>query len=104
VLTAQNCPPVNSGIFYSGKLSLAPGNHLFDGLQCAGGDVRRYQGRFQSSGSISDTGFVAQAGPGYFLAGTTYHFQYWSRDVAAGASPCGMQANFSPAYRILAAP
>jgi hypothetical protein len=104
-LHVQGAPPVNSGIFYSGTLSLAPGNTLFDGLQCASGDVRRYRGRSQTDGNVQDTGFVAQDPSGtYFAAGTTYHFQYWSRDVAAGPSPCGSGANFSPGYAMLMTP
>jgi len=104
-LRAEDCPVSNSGIFYSGKTSLAPGNQLYDGLQCAGGDVRRYQGQFQANGSVSDTGFVAQDPSGvYFVAGVTYYFQYWTRDVASGGSTCGTGANFSPAYGVQMTP
>jgi len=103
--TARGCPHGNSGIFYSGRTSLDPGNVLFDGLQCAGGDVRRYQGRFQTNGTVSDTSFVAQDPSGiYFVPGVTYYFQFWTRDVAAGASPCGTAANFSPGLHVVMEP
>ena len=106
---ATQCPVNNTGIFYCGTAFPAPGRHssgfpapgiqLFDGIQCAGGDVRRFQPVSQGSGSAADTGFVAQAGT-YFVPGAFYYFQYWSRDVSSGESPCGKQANFSPAYAV----
>jgi hypothetical protein len=105
-VTAMGCPPGNTGIFYSGTTvpGGGAGSPLYDGLQCAGGDVRRYQGLFQAGGTISDTGFVAQDPSGvYFVPGVDYHFQYWTRDVAA-PSACGTHANFSPGYRVTMAP
>jgi hypothetical protein len=100
VLTVNGAPPVNAGIFYSGTALIA-GNHLFDGLQCALGTTARYQGRFQSTGTVSGTGFVSQVPPGYFTPGTFYYFHYWTRDVAGGPTPCGTNANFSPVYEVM---
>jgi hypothetical protein len=102
-LTVSQAPPNNGGLFYSGTLSLIPGNALFDGLQCVGGSVHRYRTLFQNDGVISDTDFALQAGV-YFVAGTTYHFQYWSRDVDAGTSPCKGFLNFSPAFAVTMKP
>ena len=99
VLTTTQVPLVNTGIYYAGTLSLAPGSGLFDGLQCVGGSVRRFGGISQSDGTAQDTSFVSQAGAGYFVAGATYNFQFWSRDVAQ-PSPCGTGANFSPGYAV----
>jgi len=100
-LAAQGCPHRNSGIFYVGRTSLAPGAVLYDGLQCAGGDVRRFQGRYQDAGTATDTDFVAQDPSGvYFQPGVTYTFQYWTRDVADGVSPCSTFGNLSPAYAV----
>ena len=94
VLTVSDCPHGNSGLFFVGKTLIGPGNPLFDGLQCSGGDVRRFGGLFQTGGTVADTGFVAQDPSGfYFEVGTDYYYQYWSRDVASGPSPCGMQGN-----------
>ena len=100
-LTASNSPPINSGIFYAGTASIPLGNVLFDGLQCVTGSVLRFRGVSQTSGTVSDTGLVAQDPSGvYFFPGTTYFFQHWSRDVSAGSSPCGSGANFSPALSV----
>jgi len=77
-VTATDCPPNNTGIFYSGTTvpNGGIGSVLFDGIQCAGGDVRRFQGVFQSTGNATDTGFVAQDPSGiYFQIGVTYHLQ-----------------------------
>jgi len=102
---ARACPPGNSGIFYCGRTSVAPGTLLFDGLQCAGGDVRRFQGLFQTSGCATDTGFVAQDPTGdYFVPGVQAVFQYWTRDVATGASPCGTFRTFSNAWALVWSP
>jgi hypothetical protein len=103
--TAVFCPPNNSGLFYCGQDLVPGGGPLFDGLQCAGGNVRRFQPLFQTTGTISDTGFVAQDPTGdYFQGATTYVFQYWTRDVDAGPSPCGTGSNFSPALRVVMQP
>ena len=98
VLTATNVPLNNTGIFYTGTAS--PGNTLYDGVQCAGGSVRRFAGISQNNGQASDTNFVAQAGAGYFAAGVPQYFQFWSRDVSM-PSPCGSGANFSTGYSVL---
>lgn len=100
-LTTTQVPPNNTGIFYTGTTS--PANTLYDGVQCAGGSVRRFGGISQSDGTAQDTGFVAQAGPAYFQPGGTYHFQFWSRDVAL-PGPCGTGANFSPGYAVTMTP
>jgi hypothetical protein len=106
VLTIQNGPPGNVGIFYCGDLPLPTGNPLYDGLQCAGGNVRRFQPvNTGGTGTTSDTGFVAQEPTGtYFVAGNNYAFQGWFRDAAAGPSPCGNGAQFSNALWILLGP
>lgn len=74
VLYADQCPPVNTGIFYVGTESVS--NQLFDGIQCASGNVRRFRAQSQTDGSASDTDFGAQSGGSYFFPGETYHFQY----------------------------
>jgi len=102
-MAASQCPLNNNGVFYCGTTSLDPGNPLYDGLQCVGGSVRRFQGVSQATGIACDTGFVAQAGSGYFVSSGTYYFQYWSRDVSQ-PSACGSGANFSPALAVTMTP
>ena len=100
----HDVPVGNSGIFYAGQTLLA-GNPLFDGLQCAGGTSLRFQGRFASTSALRDTAFVAQDVTGLFwVAGTTYTFQYFSRDLMSGTSPCGGFANLSSAYAVTMTP
>jgi hypothetical protein len=104
-LTSTNVPIGNTGIYYVGQLDLSPGNALFDGLQCASGNGHRFAGQFSSTGTVSDTGFVAQhpVGGAYFVPGGSYVFQYFTRD-AGGSSPCGFAANFSPGYLVTMTP
>jgi polyhydroxybutyrate depolymerase len=104
-VTAHDVPVGNTGIFYAGQTSLAPGNTLFDGLQCAGGSVLRFRGQLASTSEVSDTGFVAQDVFGlYWQAGITYFFQYFTRDNQAGPSPCGGFATLSPSYAVTMTP
>lgn len=104
VLTASSCPVGNSGAFFVGTLDPGIGTTVLEGIMCIEGDTRRFGGVFQNSGSATDSRFVQQLGPeAYFTAGSTYFFQYWSRDVAA-ASPCGTSINFSPAYAVTMLP
>jgi len=102
-ISALQCPPINSGLFVSGSILATPGVPIFDGLFCVSGNTRRYRGLPQNDGVVNDTGFVAQAGPGYFIPGGTFFFQYWSRDVFQ-PSPCGAGANFSPALAVTMSP
>ena len=102
VLTADNCPPSNTGLFFVGME--IPTIQLFDGLMCSGGNAFRLQGQVQTNGVVTDTGFVAQDPFGsFFVPGTVYSFQYFTRDVH-GAAPCGGHANLSPALRVLYTP
>lgn len=104
VLTAEQCPLGNTGIMLCGNQSTVPIT-LFDGMECAFGQVIRLSGQFQTNGSASDTGIFAQDPTGnYFVIGKTFTFQYASRDVAAGPSPCGSSANLSHAVKILLEP
>lgn len=104
-LAACDCPVNNTGIFVVGQTSAMPVTSLYDGLFCIGGESRRFQGLFQHTGTASDSAFVAQDPSGiYFQPGLDYYFQYWSRDVAAGVSPCGLMANLSPAYQVVMTP
>jgi hypothetical protein len=102
-LRTTQVAPGNTGIYYCGTVAVQ--SPLFDGIQCVGGDVRRFGGQFQSDGTVESSGFVAQEGSGaYFVPSTSYDFQYWSRDFQAGGSPCGQLANFSPAYSVTLTP
>ena len=102
VMIATNCPPGNSGIFYSGTELLDPSANLFDGLRCVAGTTLRYRGIHQTNGVAADTGFVAQdPSESYFRPGGTYVFQYFSRDSSDGPTPCGGSANLSPAYAVV---
>lgn len=104
-LFVYGLPPGNSAIFYAGTTALVPGAALFDGLQCAGGDVRRFRPLFQTTGVASDEDFVAQDPSGvFFVPGARHTFQLWTRDVAAGPSPCGTGATFSPAWSVVMTP
>jgi hypothetical protein len=104
ILRAQNVPLMNAGIFYAGTISF-PGNPLFDGLQCVGGSVLRLQGRVSTTPTVMDTGLVAQDPSGlYWTPSTTYHFQYFTRDVQTGTSACDALANLSPGYTLTMTP
>jgi hypothetical protein len=104
VITVTQAPPNNSGLFYCGTTPVPNGNQVFDGLQCALGMTRRFQPLSQTTGTASDTGFVAQDGTGYFVPGGFYAFQYWTRDVFGGPSACGLGSNFSHALWIMMDP
>ena len=104
-LTADRCPPGNTGLFFVGQGSIAPGQHLFDGIQCAVGPALRFPGQFQSNGIAWERNLVAQDPSGmFFTPGTNYYFQYFTRDNQAGPSPCGGFANLSPTLRVVFSP
>lgn len=104
-LAACDCPMNNTGIFIVGRTSPVPATTLYDGLFCIGGSSLRFRGIHQQTGTASHTGFVAEDWVGgYFQPGLDYYFQFWSRDVARGGSPCGTLANLSPAYRVTMTP
>jgi len=103
-LTAENVPVGNTGIFYAGQTLGAP-SALFDGLQCVTGPSLRFTGQVAATSTVTDMDLVAQDPSGvYWNAGTTYGFHYFSRDLAAGPSPCGSFANLSNAWAVTMAP
>jgi hypothetical protein len=98
--TASNLPAGNGGIFLTGTVQ-SGGAAPFDGITCTAGSTLRLQAGFETSSGmrVSTGGAITTEGntvsPGYFVVGNTYVMVYWFRDVAAGVSPCGFQANFT---------
>ena len=100
ILRAVNSPSANVGMFFQGDSSVAGGlgAAFGDGLQCAGGNIRRLdivvastQGAANSMSSISVSGAA--------LPGQALNYQWWYRDP--GASPCGNGFNLSNGLQIV---
>ncbi len=85
-LIAEHLPPNQFGLFYYGAISteIAFG----DGYRCIGGQVFRYPPQSTLTGGV--TRQVDYEDPpqeaGRIFAGSTWYFQFWFRDPAAGAS------------------
>jgi len=95
VLSATGLDPSNSGLYFQANNDLTPGLVWGDGLQCAGGQLKRLGVRFSSAAGASDTSAWAtpiSVKAGNILAGDTKRYQLWYRDNSGG-QPCGVGVN-----------
>lgn len=93
VLFATNTEPSQSGLYFQAndQISVTP---FWDGIQCAGGGLRRLGVRFADAGGASNTsGWTTPISQiaGNISAGDTKHYQGWYRNPTA--SPCATDAN-----------
>ena len=91
VLTATNTEPSNSGLYFQANNDLSPGFLWGDGLQCAGGQLRRLQVRFSDATGTSSTTVGISAMAGNVTAGDTKRYQCWYRNPLN--PPCGAGLN-----------
>ncbi len=100
-LYAERCPPGQFGLFFYGATpTQVP---FFDGVLC----VQSPHFRLKPPVQIDASGTAAKpidfhnppagSGPGKILVGSTWYFQFWFRDPAAGASG----ANTSDGLRVV---
>ena len=94
VLHASGLEPSNSGLYFQANNDLSPGIVWGDGLQCAGGQLKRLGVRFSDAGGYSDTsGYPTSISvrAGNINAGDTKYYQCWYRNP--NASPCSNDYN-----------
>jgi hypothetical protein len=94
VLIGEHLEPNNSGLYFQADNDLSPGNIWGDGLQCAGGQLKRLGVRFSDANGDSDTSGWAttiSAKAGNITAGDTKRYQIWYRTNVA--PPCGAGIN-----------
>jgi hypothetical protein len=100
VLHAAPVPPSANGLilFGSGAVQVPFGN----GIRCVAAPVTRLPIETASPAGVLDVAIDNSVHPGstYFAAGTTWNFQAWFRDAAAG----GSFTNLSDGYRITFVP
>jgi len=95
VLSAVGLHASNSGLYFQANNDLSPGSVWGDGLQCAGGQLKRLGVRFSDATGASDTSAWTtpiSVKAGNILAGDTKRYQLWYRDTS-GAQPCGVGVN-----------
>jgi hypothetical protein len=91
VLTTTHLEPSNSGLYFQANNNLAPGSAWGDGLQCAGGNLKRLQVRFADGSGTSHTTIGISAKAGNVTAGATKRYQCWYRTTSN--PPCGSGVN-----------
>jgi len=102
VLTTTHLEPSNSGLYFQADNDLSPGIVWGDGLQCAGGQLKRIQVRFADATGTSSTTIGISAKAGNVVAGSTKRYQCWYRNTIA--PPCGSGVNdfnASNGYRVV---
>ncbi len=95
ILSATALDPNNSGLYLQADNDLSPGIVWGDGLQCAGGQLRRLGVRFADSAGYSDTAGLPlpiSVKAGNVAPGDTKRYQLWYRDTSGG-QPCGVGVN-----------
>ena len=101
VLATTGLEPSNSGLYFQANNDLSPGSIWGDGLQCAGGQLRRLGVRFSDASGYSDTSGYSQpisVKAGNVVAGDTKYYQCWYRNPLS--SPCGSKFNASNGYAV----
>jgi len=96
VLATTGTEPSNSGLYFQANNDLSPGLVWGDGLQCAGGQLKRLGVRFSDANGYSDTSGFAQpisVKAGNIVAGDTKYYQLWYRNPIS--SPCTSDFNSS---------
>ncbi len=94
VLTTTHHEPNNSGLYFQADNDLSPGVVWGDGLQCAGGQLKRLGVRFADANGSSDTSAWAtpiSVKAGNVSAGDTKRYQCWYRTTVN--PPCGVGVN-----------
>ncbi len=91
VLTTTHLEPDNSGLYFQADNDLSPGVVWGDGLQCAGGSLKRLQVRFADAAGTSSTTIGISARAGNVTAGSTRRYQCWYRTTSN--PPCGPGVN-----------
>jgi len=94
VLSCTGLEPSNSGLYFQANNDLSPGIVWGDGLQCAGGQLKRLGVRFADATGYSDTSGYAQpisVKAGNIVAGDTKRYQCWYRTTSN--PPCGAGVN-----------
>jgi hypothetical protein len=94
VLATSGLEPSNSGLYFQADNDLSPGIIWGDGLQCAGGSLKRLGVRFANASGYSDTSAWTtpiSVKAGNVLAGNTKHYQCWYRTTVN--PPCGAGVN-----------
>lgn len=101
VLAGTGLEPNNSALYFQANNDLSPGNVWGDGLQCAGGQLKRLGIRFADASGASDTSAWTtpiSVKAGNVQAGDTKYYQIWYRNPLN--SPCGSDFNSSNGYAI----
>ena len=101
VLATTGLEPNQSGLYFQADNNLDPGLIWGDGLQCAGGSLKRLGVRFSDGTGYSDTSGYPQAisvKAGNVTAGDTKYYQCWYRNPVG--SPCGSDFNASNGYAV----
>ncbi len=101
VLIGEHTEHSQSGLYFQANNDLSPGNIWGDGLQCAGGQLKRLGVRFSDGTGYSDTSAWTtpiSVKAGNVNAGDTKYYQLWYRNPFN--SPCGSEFNASNGYMI----
>jgi glucose/arabinose dehydrogenase len=102
---ALSCAPVpdQTGrfIYGTGLVNGGAGTPFYDGLRCVGGGPLQRLPAVTAQGGVASFAldFTALVGPGAITAGSTWHFQYWFRDAAAGGSGANLSDAISVTFR-----
>ena len=94
VLQTSGLEPSNAGLYFQADNDLSPGLIWGDGLQCAGGSLKRLGVRFADGTGYSDTsgyGYTISSKAGNVSAGDTKRYQCWYRNIVN--PPCGLGVN-----------
>jgi len=94
VLMTTHLEPSNAGLYFQANNDLSPGIPWGDGLQCAGGQLRRLGVRFANATGYSDTSAWStpiSVKAGNVNAGDTKRYQCWYRTTID--PPCGVGVN-----------
>ena len=100
VLLATSTEPNQSGLYFQAdnQIAVAP---FWDGIQCAGGALRRLGVRFSDATGASDTtGWATPISQkaGNIGPGDTKYYQVWYRNPTS--SPCATDANTTNGIRV----
>ena len=101
VLIGEHTEHSQSGLYFQANDDLSPGIIWGDGLQCAGGQLKRLGVRFSDGTGYSDTSAWTtpiSVRAGNVSAGDTKYYQLWYRNPLN--SPCGSEFNASNGYMI----
>ena len=94
VLIGEYTENNQSGLYFQANNDLSPGNVWGDGLQCAGGQLKRLGVRFADGSGNSDTSAWTtpiSVKAGNIMVGDTKYYQCWYRNQSTPA--CGSGIN-----------